>query len=173
MSKKYKKDYTITKKDILYTGDYYTSAIDAGNKKKIVLQCILALALLTALFLGAGFLNNDGSRNFFIVMPFIFLVLPMLYFGMGIYHLCRVGERMEFAQMDKSIGRLYRCAVGMQVLSAYLCAADFMFLFFRFREIRLIREVIFFLIMTVYLVFGIYIGKKTRKIKAAVKNLSL
>ena len=69
--------------DICYTGDYYILPFDKDKKKKTGLVNLgFALALM-AVQIAAGMVNQDSSRTFWIVYPYLFVFLPAIYFLIG------------------------------------------------------------------------------------------
>lgn len=67
------------KKKVIYTGDYYKTDMPRDQIVKYKICFILVSVLMAALFFCMGLLNNDGSRTFYVVFPYILQLLPIAY----------------------------------------------------------------------------------------------
>lgn len=124
-SKKYAKDYEThvevqgkkTKKTLVYKGKYFKIDIDDQklNKLKITYSIFCSLTLLSFLFV--GFQNTEGSRKFYILLPFIFTFLPIFYEIMGTIKFITNKPKMTSLDYDTSLKRMKRSTVGILILS--------------------------------------------------------
>ncbi len=94
--KKYLKDYkTILSVDekgeqirtYEYQGDYFKLPFSAAQMRKFKTIFLLALAGGIIAHIIAGFVNNPGMRNFYVVIPYVLTFLPM-------FNLLRSGIRL-------------------------------------------------------------------------------
>lgn len=175
--KKYHKDYKTEKvqssdgkedEKILYEGDYYTFSIDAKEKKRVFISFLLADSLYILFFILSGLLNNDGSRSIFIVVPYVFLFLPIVYLTMGTFSFLNIKEKMERVTYDKALGRMDRSSIGILCISLYLCIADGIFIVLNRTQIALGRENAFLCINIIMLVCIYIQNKYLQKMKKRV-----
>lgn len=153
--KKYHKDYVLEaapeedgkeEKKYRYIGDYYVFSMDVDKKKKIFIKNAAFAILYFLLIFLSGLLNNDGSRNFFIAIPYAFLFLPAVYLLISTFSVLKMEQKMERVVYDKALGRMYRSCIGIMVISLYLCITDSVFLLTNVnkeRQLQIVREVVF------------------------------
>ena len=134
---KYKDDYDHSpgldkrgkfKDHFYYIGDLYVLPFDEKNKKKTYLPCIGFMVAALAVLILQGMLNQPSSRTIWVVMPYIFQFLPVLFFGVGIVEYATCPIRMQREQYDKGVQRMRHCAIGFLVLSVISGMADVVFL---------------------------------------------
>lgn len=129
MEKRYVKDYERTADgSFCYRGTFYKLQLDSQGKRKASLDCFVCAAAMMALFLGSLCINNDGSRVFYILMPYIFCGLPLFYCLRGCDAFRRAGTVMERREYERGILRIKRSAIAAAVLTGYTAAADLGFL---------------------------------------------
>lgn len=153
--KKYHKDYVLEtevgesgkeQNKYHYTGKYYVSAYIRDKKKKIFIKNAVFDFLYLLLFILCGLLNNVGNRNFFIVVPYAFLFLPIVYLSIGTFSSLKMKEKMERVTYDGAIGRMYRSCMGILGISLYLCIADIICITMSFMDkkpLSVVHEVVF------------------------------
>lgn len=142
--KKYHKDYEKNGKELRYVGDIYVLP-QKTVKRRIVLKNFLFCILYLLLIILAGLVNNIGSRNPFIALPYAFLFLPYAYMVMGSFSSLQLKERMERPAYDRSVGRIFRSCVGILCISLYLVPADIILLFLteEKKTVRAVDEAVF------------------------------
>lgn len=128
--KKYHQNYTWSSKPeengqrkLVYTGDYYHIELHPGERNRILLTHIFLTISGFLLLILAGLINNSGSRNFFIAVPYAFLYFPYVYLFMTFPSFLHWGEQMKREAYDRSVGRTNRCQNGIICVTAYLSAA--------------------------------------------------
>ncbi len=153
--KKYHKDYVLEteigkggkeEKRYRYAGDYYLFPGAEAEKKKIFIKNFIFVLLYFLLIITAGLLDNEGSRNFFIAVPYAFLFLPGVYLSLGTAASLKLDEKMQRSVYDKALGRMYRSCIGIMVISLYLCIADSILIFLNIggkNDFLIVREVVF------------------------------
>ena len=52
------------RQEIVYTGDYYITDMPGNLERRYKICLLLIPVIMAVLFIGAGFLDNDGSRAF-------------------------------------------------------------------------------------------------------------
>ncbi|NLB91151.1 MAG: hypothetical protein GX786_08040 [Clostridiales bacterium] len=103
--KKFVKDYKVIinekgKKEYLYQGPLYSITQPEIWKNYIITTWGLAI-LNTVLFLLLGFVNNDGSRQMYISIPFVALLFPVAMLWVDAYKVTfhkKPMERMTYIQ---------------------------------------------------------------------------
>jgi hypothetical protein len=149
---KYYKDYVsdekITKagkvvKEMKYTGDYYEyhlSAKEYKQMRKVMLSCILTNVILFVLI---GLLNNSGSFCFYVLLPYLCILLGVIYLCFGYFHIPKSLQKMEFAIYDKSYLKVKFSIVGLVAASTTTVIGDAVFILRNVNEIDLWKEILF------------------------------
>ena len=96
--------------DICYTGTYYILPFTEQEKKKSNWLNMAFAAVLLILQVAAGMVNQDSSRTFWVLYPYLFTFLPVFYFLVGAFSYWSDPLRMQQAQYD-----LQECAVPVSV----------------------------------------------------------
>ncbi|MBE5962541.1 MAG: hypothetical protein E7256_14385 [Lachnospiraceae bacterium] len=131
---KYVKDYETREqeggkgKTIIYTGKYYKMDV-SEDKRKVVGICYLGfqIAFLTVFGL-MGLLNTESSRKVYVVLPYMFLFLPIYYGLLGTVKLFRTKAEMTFAEYDQSVLRIRKSAIGMVSLAVAVVVGEVVYL---------------------------------------------
>lgn len=135
--KKYYKDYKpITKvfpdgqkkQEMEYTGKYYNCQLTEDQLKRKKMQYIIFVFCITAIETVTGFLNNPGSRKFYVVLPYVGLFLPTIYSIIGTGIFAKSGTILEYAVYDKSRNRIYHSTVAQIVLGIMVIIGDICFI---------------------------------------------
>jgi hypothetical protein len=135
--KKYYKDYKpITKvspegqpkQEMEYTGKYYNCQLTEDQLKRKKMQYIIFVFCITVIETGIGFLNNPGSRMFYVVLPYVGLFLPTIYSIIGTGIFAKSGTSLEYAVYDKSRNRIYHSTVAQIVLGIMVIFSDICFI---------------------------------------------
>lgn len=149
---RYKDDYSRVAKlngegkvveNIRYTGDYYVLPFDGEQKKKTNLVNIGYAAILILLHIAAGMLNQDSSRTFWIVYPYLFLFLPLGYFFVGAATYCATPSGMQRAQYETGLARMRRSCIGAMALAVMGAVLDAVYIILHHGEIRMGRELLY------------------------------
>ena len=121
-------------------------------------------ALLLALFLVGGLVNNLGSHCAWVVPFYAVTVLPVFYFLLGVGRLCRGKERITQMDLEDGIQRGQRSALSLTVLGALWVLSDLVFLIARGAGGQLGRELIFMLCGAATAGIGVLAGKQLKGI---------
>ena len=175
---RYSKDYEIHeressrpgkyKKEIVYTGEYYTFNLSAKEKLRFQWISTVVYAFLSVVFGAIGVLNNDGSRMFYVVMPYVFLFLPLFYGWMGIFRLFTLNQPMTRIECDHSVERMKKSTLGILVMSITSGLGEIIYLFTH-KNIENVRKEIFFLSGILFLTFSSLLVFQVQK-KIVVKK---
>ncbi len=133
---KYRKDYEYqiekqgkkTKKTLIYKGKYYKLDIQKDELNKIKIKYSIFCLLTVLSFLFVGFQNTEGSRKFYIILPFIFTFLPIFYEIMGTIKFITNKPKMTALEYDTSIKRMKRSTIGILILSLSSSLGEIAFL---------------------------------------------
>ncbi len=135
--------------EVKYAGDYYEYSLTVTEYNKMRKVILIALVMSTVSYLPAGFLNNSGSFCFYVLLPYITIILPLTYLLRAYIRIPRELQKMEFAIYDKSYNRVKFSLVGIIATSLTTVIGDFIFIIRNFAEIAIIKEVVFCATITV------------------------
>lgn len=164
--KKYIQDYVPDSKvkdngkiiqEVKYAGDYYEYSLSAIEYQRMRRVILIALVMITVIYLPAGFLNNSGSFCFYVLLPYITIFLPLTYLLRAYIRTPRELQRMEFAIYDKSYLRVKFSLVGIIATSLATVVGDIVFIVRNVSEIALVKEVVFCIGIIVILVIAILV----------------
>jgi amino acid transporter len=132
MRKKYLKDYGVqtvktrkgTKEEAFYKGDYYSTDMPDEELKKYKTAFIMTSALNVVLFVVMGLLNNDASRQLYVALPYVALLLPAAFMLTGAVYFYRSGVRLTRYDYDKSFVRIKAHATASLYISAACVIGD-------------------------------------------------
>lgn len=168
INNKYKDDYSWFAKlngkgrvvdDICYTGDYYVLPFDKEQKKKTNRVNIGYTVVLIALQIAAGMLNQDSSRTFWIVYPYLFIFLPLAYMFVGAVSYYSDPLRMQKAQYETGLARIRRSCIGAMVLTGISAVLDVVYIILHHAEIHMGREILYLLCHILFLAVAFMFGK--------------
>ena len=92
---------------------YYKLDINEIEKKKIKFYNWLYLFGMLFFWIMAGLVNQDSSRTFYVLFPYYFIFLPIIYFGYGALNFSGVEVVMDGIAYDGSIRRMHRSGLGI------------------------------------------------------------
>jgi hypothetical protein len=177
--KKYYKDYKLVSKELPngkskqtaeYIGKYYICRLDETVLRRFKLY-FLTLALCSgATAIGIGFLNNPGSRIFYVALPYASLFLPVMYSILGALGFITKGNKLEQAAYDKTRKRIYRSTVWQIILSSAAFAGDLIFIIIKKDRDIFLREAAFAGCLLLILVLNIIFIKLQKKVTYEVED---
>ncbi len=141
---KYTQYYTVSeildgngkrKQTVTYTGPYYRFQVDSETYKKMkfayaAFAAVTVLAYVLAALLGASSMGEGGAPAFFVVLPFVLLLLPLGMCAGKIFMFLPLEERLTFPQYDKYVKALKTYAVLFLVFSVLLLIGQLVYLAF-------------------------------------------
>ncbi|MFQ7552412.1 MAG: hypothetical protein ACLRMZ_21545 [Blautia marasmi] len=92
---KYGNDYRQRGKKFEYTGKWYGSSLSVKELKRHALNNTGLMAAALVIYFASLMLNNEGSRIFWILLPYMVVVFPVSYGIMGgasLFLFCRQQE---------------------------------------------------------------------------------
>jgi hypothetical protein len=145
--------------DISYLGDYYVLPFDGKQKKRTGICNLFGAVLLLAVQITAGLMNQDSSRTFWIVYPYLFSFLPLVYMIAGAAKYFEVPLRMQKAHYETSLLRIRRSCIGTIVLVGMSAALDLVYMLLHHDAIRMGRELCYLGCHVVYLLIAVMYGR--------------
>lgn len=145
--------------DISYTGDYYILPFEEGQKKKTAWGNLFFSVLLFGIQLLAGMLNQDSSRTFWIVYPYMFVFLPVAYMFLGAVSYFSVPLKMQKAHYETSLARLRHSCVGAMVLVGISGVLDIAYIILNRADLRIGMELGYLFLHVLFLLVAVFYGK--------------
>lgn len=146
--RKYRELYVdVGNREYKYTGAYYRFDLPA---EKIGTMKLLysAMALLTAiLFIAAGFINNQGSRVIYVVLPYVALLLPIGFMLWDVAQIVLLKGDMTQKQYDCSVVQLRTVATASAILSFLASIGDIVYMAVSAGGEHLGKEILFLILV--------------------------
>lgn len=119
---------------------------------------MLISIIIIALFIFAGIINPDSSRTFWIVFPYIFLILPIGFNFLGCFYLNSLEMTFDSVAYNQSIGRIRHSSEGIIVLSLINIVLDIIFIITKLNSINILMELCYLFILILILGTTIFFG---------------
>ncbi len=142
----------------IYIGGHYVLPFDARKKRNTSLIQFGLFAPLAAVVVLAGMVNPSSSRTFWVVYPYLFLYLPLLYLLLGLISYLDCGLRIQVDVYDKSIRRIRHSVWGIIVMAGIAALCDVVYLILYHGQIDLFRELFYLGFLVAAAVLGIGYG---------------
>lgn len=168
LKNKYKDDYKETQrldhkgrmvKDYYYVGQYYELLIDEETKKSTNKKNIFYLILFLLFWILAGLVNQDSSRTFWVLFPYFFILLPIIYFGYGAVNYWAQSVKMEKMAYDTSVGRMHRSGLGVIIWTAINVLLDIIYIILNINTAVIWKEIVYILFLLGIVVSGVMYAK--------------
>lgn len=168
MSKKYKDDYTFKKiqkedgsigEQIVYQGSLYLNDLSPVFKKRLTVSGFTVSFLTMGMFFVSGFLDNGGSRCLYVMLPYICIFLPAVYFILSAFGVWQAPAQLTREQFDKSFGRMQRMPKIIAVLSVLSVLCDGVFILLNQENIFWENELPFSFFLLVTAVMNLFFLK--------------
>ena len=136
MKKKFLNDYKLStvetekgvKQNAEYVGRYYEADLPDEELHKIKAVLVTLSVLIAAVVIGMGFLNNDGNRIFYVIMPYAILFLPIAFLIISAISFYRLGRKLTRIEHHKSFERIKVCALAAMILAISAVAGDIIYI---------------------------------------------
>lgn len=136
MSRKYKDQFEIQavetkngfRKKVIYQGNYYLAAVPAEKLNRYKAAFKGASLVMTLFFAGMGFINNDGSRIFYVVLPYAILLLPIFFMLISSIAFGKTKDKLTFPEYDKTVVRIKTAAITAFIASMAGVVGDLFFI---------------------------------------------
>lgn len=116
------------KKNITYHGKYYHIQMNERDIKKAKWINVVYGIIFILLFAFLGFLNSEGSKIIYIVLPYVFLFLPIFYTNMGTIKLLNISRDMTSKEYDFTITRMKKTTLSLLILSISCALGEILYL---------------------------------------------
>lgn len=144
-SQKYNNFYNIYRKDI--------------EIKKVKERNWLYFLGIVIFWLLAGLVNQNSSRTFYVLFPYYFIFLPIIYFGYGMINFSSLSKNIDEAAFYGSIRRIHRSGLGIIVFTGVTILLDIIYIIFNFKTTNLRKEMCFCILLSGILVVGVSFAK--------------
>lgn len=153
--RKYLQDYEIiTKPDkqgretakLEYCGDFYEVLFHKGSLSSYRNISLLVLLLTLALHVYAGFINNDGMRQFYVLIPYAIAYLPYFNFSAGIINIPGRQPAYRRDQIELSFKRIRSANFYLVVLLTTIVVSECVYLLFFTSGVNLHLDHLFLLL---------------------------
>lgn len=112
------------KRKMVYVGPYYLWNVNPKLLKGLRNRSLLCLLAEWLLFLGSMSFYNTISRNWYVILPYVCLILVLLFKSMAVFNLYAVKEPMNREKKDKTAERLKGASLCGMVFSAAAAAGE-------------------------------------------------
>lgn len=118
------------KKSAVYCGDYYELALDEEEILKFRKRSLLLLVVITALQIGAGFINNPGMYQFYIALPYVIAYFPLIYMAAGILRLPKEKRKYRRDELGLSFDRIKTTSRAILIFLIIIVLGEIIFILF-------------------------------------------
>jgi hypothetical protein len=134
------------KRSLVYLGDYYSVSFKRGSLKSYRILSFTLLAIIIVFHLGSGFINSNGMRQFYILLPYVLAFLPLYYMAAGIIALPKATRTYRRDEMVLSFERIRSASRVLAIIFAGEVIGALIFLIFGARSTAIQRELAFLLL---------------------------
>ena len=134
------------RKEAVYKGIYYALDCPEGTFGRAKWRNVLRALLISVVFFAVSFLlDTPGMRQFYVILPFICVFLPLIFFWGDAYSMAEQKEnRFTEKQRDALFGRAAVCSLWMGILAAVAAIGDIGYVCFA-KDGKLVEEYLFIL----------------------------
>lgn len=138
---------------------FYKLDINETEKKRINRWNLIYCCGFLVFWIMAGLVNQDSSRTFWILFPYYFIFLPIIYFGYGAVNFWSITEVMDGMAYDGSIRRMHRSGLGIIIWTGINVLLDIIYIIVNFKTANLIREIFYCAFLIGIVVVGFLFAK--------------
>lgn len=164
--KRYRGDYQVQvdenkKRTFKYTGQYHELTASDEEISAYIKANLATVIVLVAMHLVMAFLNTDGSRSFYVLFPYLFSFMSVLFMISGMFRVLYRRERrlLELYDYEKGYSRIYHSISGCMVISGIIVIADIVFIICEFHDIKVWKECVFAVIAIINGILSFYVMK--------------
>lgn len=156
--KRFKDDYEVVafqdergreKHKLEYRGKYFEISIDEIELLKFRRYSIFLLLPIIIAHVTAGFLNNQGMDQFYIVLPYAISFFPLFYLAWGVLRLPREKRKYQRSETELSFGHMKTSSRALLILFGIGMIGEIMFLLFFSVQERSVLEYLYLLLEAV------------------------
>lgn len=134
------------KRTFIYTGDYYSFGFSPEKLRFFKAKCAILYAVTLCLYLVMTGLSFIAAAFFYVGIPSVLAIIPLIYLGMGVVCLCMAPDKMTIRVRYGSVRRCKRAvSLAMAFLSLSL-VGDVFFLIRYFGHYLLLHELLFLIL---------------------------
>ncbi len=142
-----------------YKGDLYKLPFDQKKKRQTVAASFLFFLGMTGIWVLQGLVNQASSRVLWVLVPYLFVLLPTLFMGLGTVEYAFSHDPMRRDEYERGLERMKHSAIGAMVLSVIAFVCEIVFLILRRGTYDLQKELFFALFYPIFLAAGFLFGK--------------
>lgn len=149
---------------------FYKLDINEADKKKANVWNWIYFAGMFVFWLLAGLVNQDSSRTFYVLFPYYFIFLPIIYFGYGAVNFSGLQAVMDGVAYDGSIRRLHRSGLGIIIWTGINVLLDIIYIILNFQTANILKEIIYCVCLIGIMIVGFMFAKFYDKNYASLTN---
>ncbi|NLL72299.1 MAG: hypothetical protein GX237_02080 [Clostridiales bacterium] len=162
--KKYYKDYKLVSKTLPsgrvkqvaeYIGKYYICQLSETNLRRYKSYYFALVLCSCTTAIGAGFINNPGSRIAYVALPHVSLFLPMVYNFIGTIGFMTSKSKLERGTYYKTKIRIRRSTIWQIILSSMAILGDIIYMIYGLDGNSVQKELVFTVCMVLILVINL------------------
>ncbi|MCR4587635.1 MAG: hypothetical protein K5682_04435 [Lachnospiraceae bacterium] len=142
-----------------YKGDLYKLPFDGKQKKRTVVVSLLFFLLFIGLWVLQGLINQASSRVLWVLVPYMFILLPALYMGLGIAEYAFSHNPMRREEYEKGLERMKHSVLGVMIFSVISMICEILYLILRAGQYEWKSELLFSIFYPFLIGAGILFGK--------------
>jgi hypothetical protein len=147
------------KKNIQNDNRFYKLDINEIEKKKSNRMNWCYFAGMLFFWVMAGLVNQDSSRTFYVLFPYYFIFLPIIYFGYGVLNLSGLSNVMDGVAYDGSIRRMHRSGLGIIIWTGINVLLDIIYIIINFKTANIGKEILYCLPLIGIIVVGFFFAR--------------
>ena len=141
--KKYLSDYVPGDNGYKYIGEYYRFKLERSSQRKFWIYNSLFAIVLWVVFILTGFIQAEGSRQIYVVLPYACAFLPLcLMLGDLVKIMVYKGDLTK-KQYEGSVVQLHRVTIAIIVLSIVSSIGQGIYIFMNRQALHTLIEIKF------------------------------
>lgn len=117
------------REEVIYKGEYYCPQWTPKQKTAAKVGASVLVGCAAALFVLIGLLNTEGSRRYYVLLPFLLTSFPTVFEVFAVFRLWFSEDKMTIDVFHNSLLRLRKSSAAAAVIAAVGVAGDMIFLF--------------------------------------------
>ncbi len=130
-------------KSVVYTGSYFEISLDQQELTRFKRNCLLLLAAIAMLHVGAGIIGNKGMYQFYIAVPYVIAFFPLVYLVDAAIRMPWEKRPYRRIEIENTFNRLKMPGIVMMVSVGIVIVGDIAFLFLASELPRVELEMLF------------------------------
>ena len=147
------------KKKVQNDNRFYKLDLKETAKKRINRRNWLYFMGMFFFWLLAGLVNQDSSRTVYVLFPYYFIFLPIIYFGYGALNFNGLSNIVDGIAYDGSVRRMQRSGLGIIIWTSINILLDIIYIIRNFKITNLTKEILYCLPLIGIIIVGIAFAK--------------